>query len=207
MPDRSGSAHALDSNVDPQAIRAGCEALLHALASPPQDGLTVRLCQVRPQHWLPQGELAGLREQVERQLLRAMLVHPERLSVRRLLLYDLPSDLGSADHHQRLDDHLRQWRDQVTRGLAFTGRRGLERAATTPVVAYDVRVVILGRATAGGAREEYHLPADGALLSDDAPGVAAFDRAFATAARDYVRPGIGEQIPASDLHPASVVGA
>ena len=191
--------------LDPGRVAAEFRDGLAAIAAQGRGPTTVRMVQLQAPFWL-HGDGAELRAEVEHTLLRALLRDPVGLRVRRLMLYDPPSDAALPPDvtHERLGATCSAWHEQVARTMTTLGLRGQQPRRRPPDL--DVRVVILPRASAATRGDvERALPRVGLVIGHDDPRVVSFERTWRDAARNYTRPSRSDYLPAADLHP-SVAG-
>jgi hypothetical protein len=98
-------------------------------------------------HWVGSGPWAGIRDDLDLALFRTALRRETGYRFRRLLLYDLPSDLGeSAAGYGRSHGEHDRWLTRVRRHLAFIGAEGSAGTRLPRKAEYRVRLVILSRA-------------------------------------------------------------
>lgn len=115
--------------------------------------------------WLTDREWATLRDQLDLALFRAALRNPRARSVRRLLLYDPPSDLGGAvQGYQRAKLEHQQWLARVRRQLAALGARSSAGGSLPQGCDYQARLVILPR-----AGQPSTIKVNDGIWTDDAP--------------------------------------
>ena len=114
------------------------------------------------EEWVAAGDAYPLRHAVDEALLRE-LFHGRLSGVRRLILYDLPSDAGGiwlgprsgsvGERHLRLTRALDHWREMLRRHMGACNDVLLPTGhAATPEQRYVVAEVVLGRITAGADR-------------------------------------------------------
>lgn len=117
---------------------AAFEQLLDAAEPPPT--LDLVQCDLR---WLDRWEKR--REELDRCLFEWAL--SARMRVRRVLLYDLPSDLSSAGNHQHMTTLHRRWVRGLKRDQALLGSLPSPGSDGT---CYQMRLHVLGRGASIG---------------------------------------------------------
>ena len=194
--------------ADSTEIRRDVEALRRASRD---ENLDIRVIQLAVHEWLSQiGTAFPLRSRLEQELMTRSLT-PTPVSIRRIMLYDLPSDLYGirvADRqpeqsHRYLNEMLQTWYAQVLRNMAAVGmRRGVGVGSAN--VYYETRVYVLGPAAPKGAQEVDNLPDDAVILERNDPRGDQFESLWSRSARSYTRASPIEGIPASDLGPTVI---
>ncbi|GAA3252337.1 hypothetical protein ACFO1B_44160 [Dactylosporangium siamense] len=139
--------------------------------------------------WLLDPASAGVRDALDLAVAKRLLRSPERITVRRLLHYDPPSDLGGAVGYERAKLEHEDWLARVRRQLAYVGAAGSMDRSGTPDCDYLIRLVILPRA----GRQSAVTPPDGIWIDTPPPDVVL--EAWA-----------GEGLIALDPHEENVVG-
>ncbi|MFC6086515.1 hypothetical protein [Sphaerisporangium aureirubrum] len=98
-------------------------------------------------HWVEPGPWAVIRDDLDLALFRVALRQEPGYRFHRLLLYDLPSDLGeSPSRYGRSHDEHDRWLTRVRRHLALVGAEGSAGTRLPHRAEYRVRLVILSRA-------------------------------------------------------------